>query len=142
YVEDIVDIRVETVIVDFSGEFENFGDISIEVTSPQGTVAELLPARKLDDTSCIIELGEIRLYSVRQWYEQVAGTWEVKFVDNENGETQNKVTAVGLTLRGVAQPTRVLEPTFAQEVQEFTSFSLILQHECEVNPLQELDDDL
>ncbi|GIQ92481.1 hypothetical protein KIPB_016272, partial [Kipferlia bialata] len=128
--------------VDFAGEFENFGDVSIEVTSPQGTVAELLPARPLDDNACDLDLGDIRLFSVRQWYEQAAGTWEVKFVDHENGESENRVTIVGLTLRGVAQPTRVLEPTFAQEVQEFTSFSLILQHECEVNPLQELDDDL
>ena len=73
---------VEHVDVEFTAGHPHRGDLEVTLTSPDGIVSHLAPARPGDSG---VDFSAWRFRSVRHWGESAAGTWTLTVTDRAAG---------------------------------------------------------
>jgi len=86
-------------------EHERRGDVSLVLTSPDGTTSNILSNRPLDNSSAGVNFT---FMTIHHWGEEPAGTWTLKIGDRIRGDTpsysrrRGRLLSWGLILYGVA----------------------------------------
>ncbi|MEM1239120.1 MAG: S8 family serine peptidase [Cyanobacteria bacterium P01_H01_bin.26] len=106
-------LKVEHVEVDIRfTRWDDLGDLSVRLISPDGTVSVLLDNSGENTNSAVGGLGTSRwqLYSNAFWGENTAGTWEIELFDIDSSVTSPvTVDDINITFHG---QTASLDDTF------------------------------
>ncbi len=76
-------LLAEAVEIDLSIAHDRIGDLRITLTSPSGTESLLMDTRN----DFLSGFTDYRMTSVRHWDEPSAGTWTLRILDDEDGNT-------------------------------------------------------